>query len=421
MADTLAPGQNVPLGSDRLTISTDASVDLIALVLSADGQVSGDADMVFYNAPNGAGVRLDAATLHVATDELRSGAERVALVASVDQPGRPLGTVTITDGPAQYSFTPSGLTTQTAVVLVEVYLRNGAWKLRAVGAGYDDGLAGLARDFGVDVADEAAPEPPAAPTAPTAAPEPPPTQTPAPISLIKGEERLPIDLRKKLTERRDLVKVSLAKRGASGLRARIIGVLDTSGSTTGLYKRGVFTRAVERIMAIAAAVDDDAEMQMFLMGSKTVRVDDLQVGDLPAWLARYTAKRPKQAGYGNHEAAAFEEVSGYLRGQDADVPTLVLWFHDGGVTDNRGTERAVRDAVEVPAFWQFVGLGRSNYGVLERLDDLGGRRVDNTGFFALDDIDRVADADLYERILSEFPSWVRAYYPPGHPAVAGLA
>ena len=41
--------------------------------------------------------------------------------------------------------------TETAMVFGELY-RNGAeWKFRAVGQGYASGLAGIARDFGVNV------------------------------------------------------------------------------------------------------------------------------------------------------------------------------------------------------------------------------------------------------------------------------
>jgi tellurium resistance protein TerD len=41
--------------------------------------------------------------------------------------------------------------TETAMVFGEVY-RNGAeWKFRAVGQGYASGLAGIARDFGVNI------------------------------------------------------------------------------------------------------------------------------------------------------------------------------------------------------------------------------------------------------------------------------
>ncbi|KJR46304.1 tellurium resistance protein [Desulfosporosinus sp. I2] len=54
-------------------------------------------------------------------------------------------------------------------------------------------------------------------------------------------------------------------------------------------------------------------------------------------------------------------------------------------------------------FWQFVGIGRENYGILEKLDTMESRVVDNANFFALDDIDRISDEQLYERLLNEFP------------------
>jgi len=41
---------------------------------------------------------------------------------------------------------------ETALVCLEIYRRDGNWRLRAIGQGYADGLAGLARNFGVDVA-----------------------------------------------------------------------------------------------------------------------------------------------------------------------------------------------------------------------------------------------------------------------------
>ncbi|MGC5412965.1 VWA domain-containing protein, partial [Streptomyces sp. DT225] len=75
---------------------------------------------------------------------------------------------------------------------------------------------------------------------------------------------------------------------------------------------------------------------------------------------------------------------------------------------NDEIERELRAAVEEPVFWQFIGLGQAQYGVLERFDTMPGRRVDNVGFFAVDDIEQVSDQELYDRLLSEFPSWLRA-------------
>ena len=41
--------------------------------------------------------------------------------------------------------------TETAMVFGEIYRRGGEWKFRAVGQGYASGLAGIARDYGVNI------------------------------------------------------------------------------------------------------------------------------------------------------------------------------------------------------------------------------------------------------------------------------
>jgi hypothetical protein len=241
------------------------------------------------------------------------------------------------------------------------------------------------------------------------------------VSFTKGEEALPAEMREKLNLRKQQVALVLTKHAMTGLRCRVVLVLDVSGSTSGLYRRGVFSRAVERVAPVAAQVDDGAEMQAWAMGGRAEQLEDVTVATLPQWIEKYTAKRYTGAEGWNNEKAAVESVARYVARNPLDVPTLVLFFHDGGVTDNKGTEKALRAVEDAPVFWQFIGVGRSDYGILERLDTLQGRTRDNTGFFALDDLDAVSDAELYDRILQEFPSWMRSYYPPGSPALRGLS
>jgi tellurite resistance protein TerA len=158
----LAEGANAPLSGNAVRVSVVGDVDLTALVLSGDGKVSGDADMVFFNQPSAPGVALAGRVLELDLGALRAGAEKVVLVASPETAPDFSGTavvVEVTSGSSALTFTPSRLSTESAVVLAEVYSRAGAWKVRAVGQGYADGLAGLARDFGVDVDDTSAPEP----------------------------------------------------------------------------------------------------------------------------------------------------------------------------------------------------------------------------------------------------------------------
>ena len=44
-------------------------------------------------------------------------------------------------------------TTERTMLLAGIYRRNGSWRLRAIGPGYDDVLAELATRYGVEIAD----------------------------------------------------------------------------------------------------------------------------------------------------------------------------------------------------------------------------------------------------------------------------
>ncbi|MGG8409242.1 vWA domain-containing protein, partial [Streptomyces sp. 12297] len=266
---------------------------------------------------------------------------------------------------------------------------------------------------------------PAPAPAPVSAPAPAPE--PARPRLTKGEERLPVEMRKRLSLRKEQVAVSLSKHGASGVRARVVLILDASGSMASLYAKGVVSDVVERMAAVAAQLDDDGEMQAWTFASNPARLPDLRLGELPEWLRLHVRigeftvfgrRKPprglqpgqvdmRTVGIQNEEQKVIRQVREFVRAHPAADPTLVLFFSDGGVYRNAEIERELREAVEEPVFWQFVGLGRANYGVLERFDTMPGRRVDNVGFFAVDDIATVPDPDLYDRLLSEFPSWIR--------------
>ncbi|WNZ06515.1 VWA domain-containing protein [Streptomyces sp. 11x1] len=461
-ATSMAKGGNLPVAATAVQVELGWSggagapdADASALLLRADGRVKDDGDFVFYNQPQHAsgavrhlgkqrtgGGTTD--TVGVDLGALEPEIERVVLGASAD--GGTFGQLSglrlrLLDAGTgeELALFEMEATTETAFIGGELYRRAGRWKFRAVGQGYASGLAGLATDFGITVDEEAgatastastAPTPtPAVPSTPPHAGPPAPPRSPAAPTprLVKGEEQLPVDMRKRLSLRKEQIAVSLRKHGAEGVTARVILVLDASGSMSFLYSKGVVADVVERMAAVAAQLDDDGEMQAWTFASNPARLPDLALGDLPEWLRRHVRvgeltlfrrKKPQRGllpgqvdmravGIQNEEQKVIAEVRAYVRDHPAAAPTLVLFFSDGGVYRNKEIETELRAAVDEPVFWQFVGLGRSDYGVLERFDTLPGRRVDNVGFFAVDDISRVPDAELYDRLLSEFPSWIR--------------
>ncbi|NKS54422.1 stress response protein [Rhodococcus hoagii] len=460
----MSKGQNAPLTVAEVIISVAAAapVDVSALLVTDTGTVRSDHDFVFYNQPAGPGVpsptRLAGAPASLAVDLAAVPADiaQVRAIITLDDTtssfGRyspPVTYLRDRAGTLLFEYRIEGLATESIVIAVDLYRRNGTWKVRAVGQGYAGGFAALVTDHGVTVDDAPTPTPAVTGTAPTMTAPPaghragngatagihtPPAEPttppqPAAPSLAPtppgGLDRLPVDMRKRLDLRKKQVAVSLQKHGGDQLKARVVLVLDASGSMTGLYAKGIVGSVVERMAAVAAQLDDDGTMQAFTFASNSARLPDLELGDLPTWIrlhvrvgqmkmfgSRAKNLEPGQIdmralGIQNEEQKVIADVRAMVAADPQPVPTLVLFFSDGGVYRNREIEEQLRAAVTEPIFWQFVGLGRAGFGVLEKFDTLPGRLVDNVGFFAVDKIDKISDSELYDRLLSEFPSWTR--------------
>ncbi|MFI9424722.1 TerD family protein [Streptomyces achromogenes] len=216
--------------------------DASALLL-ASGKVRSDADFVFYNQPAHASGALRHEGKRTAggrvTDTLladlarvEGDIERIVLAASADGgtfgqvPGLYIEVTDAASGQVVARFDSPGATVETAFVLGEFYRRQGGWKFRAVGQGYDSGLEGLATDFGITVDEPQhaaapaapaplAPPPPAAP--PTVAPAPPPRPTTAPAAPPAAQ---PVRL-SKVTLTKAAPSVSLAKQGGTSGAMRV--------------------------------------------------------------------------------------------------------------------------------------------------------------------------------------------------------
>ncbi|GAA2533249.1 MULTISPECIES: CAP domain-containing protein [Streptomyces] len=201
----LVPGGNLALPGGAVTVRVPGPFDVSALITDDGGTVGGDGDFVFYNQPSAPGARLSGDTLTVDPRALRPGATRVTVAVSAAEPGTVLSDlpspalrVSDSGGRLLARFSPPRPGQEAVLLLAEIYRRGESWKLRALGQGYADGLAGLARDFGVDVEDggpvAASPAPtgppapgnahgPVAPPRP-AAPPPPAAVPPAPSGFL---------------------------------------------------------------------------------------------------------------------------------------------------------------------------------------------------------------------------------------------
>lgn len=408
MGISLVKGQNGPLATSNVVVSvrSAAAADVSALLVTAAGRVRTDADFVFFNQPQAPGVDLRSGTpaaLAISAAQVPAGIDRIRVVITLDESGATFGqfappVAAVADGAGNtlYEYVINGLDSESVVIALELYRRNAEWKVRAVGQGYVGGFAALVTDHGVSVDD-----------APVAAP------TIAEVRTVPGEAELSFDKRAKLDLRKREVAKVLIDKNAFGIRARVILVIDKTLSMRRQYSKQVVHRVVQRMIPVATQLDEDGALEAYLYALSFAKLPDITVEHGEAWAQTFLHLTGTHQGIDyaeiggrNDELPVMRDIIASLR--PGDAPTLVLFFTDGGFAKKREIAALMREASVLPAFWQFVGLGRGNYGLLRTLDEMPDRVVDNAGFFALDDIDQVDDAQLYARLLGEFPDWLRA-------------
>jgi tellurium resistance protein TerD len=175
-----APGLTnvvVGLGWDvRTTTGAEFDLDASAIVAGADGKVMSDKHFIFFNnlvTPDGTvehtGDNLtgegegDDEQVKVNLAGLSTESDKIVFMVSIyqgDERGQSFGQVRnafirVVNAADQKEIARYDLSedasTETAMVFGEVYRSGADWKFRAVGQGYASGLAGIARDYGVNV------------------------------------------------------------------------------------------------------------------------------------------------------------------------------------------------------------------------------------------------------------------------------
>lgn len=371
---------------------------------------------------------------------------------------------------AIYSPQAGSLTEERAIFLLTFYRHGQNWKIKTQGDGFKGGFASLFDSFGGVRADnpeakvqELPPKPaaPESPKQPSPSPSPGKEEQPPPSN---AENRGRITLAK--LERKAPTLVNLAKKvnalvdsmGLGEVFANVLLVLDGSGSMSRQYPEGV-QKLINRIVPLALRLDPDGAIPCYAFASHCARLSidtttEEEVGD-NITLENYAdfIRRAQQSrmpyeqttqggflgiggtstdkidasgnkireaysggqifpglGYSNEEVPLLEMLRQDYAG--TKKPVLAIVVHDGGVGSSRAISEKIKSMANdgVPIFLQFVGWAGSSYGILEKLDTLEGRRIDNTGFFALTskDLVQMPEEVLVEKLLKEFPTWLKA-------------
>jgi hypothetical protein len=230
----------------------------------------------------------------------------------------------------------------------------------------------------------------------------------AAISLDKVRETAPA-----LVNLYKSAGVSLAKHGLDGQRAAVYLVVDYSGSMRPYYKDGSVQALADRVLGLSAHLDDDGRVPVVFFSTDVDAVTDIALADHRGRVERIVAGLGHMGKTSYH--LAMDAVIDHYLDSGAGAPALVVFQTDGGPINKLAAERFLCKASRLPLFWQFIGFGdpgSRQFEFLRKLDELpvpDKRAVDNAGFFhAGEDPRAVSDAELYDRLVGEFPRWLAA-------------
>ena len=391
---------NIEVGLDLQGVAVDVS----CFGVDGDGRLSDERYMTFFNQPQTpcGGVQLVSpqgfgSGFRLALEQLPQTIDRLVFVAAIDGTGtmRQLtsGRVCLIEQgqvKATFALRGSDFADERALMLAEIYRKAGVWRLSATGQGFNGGLDALVLHFGGEVAEQT--------------PIPQPDPIPARLSLEKRvEQQAP-----QLVSLVKTARLSLAKQGLQGLRAQVGLVLDASGSMGHQYKSGRVQELLDRVLPLALHFDDDGSLDVWAFDRTPKPLDPVTLDNISDYINTVQGGWKRWYGGTNDEPRVMREVIDHYHRTPHAPPAYVLFVSDGGVHQNREITNLMREAAQYPIFWQFMGLGGRNYGILEQLDTLTERVVDNCGFFAIDDLRDLTESQLYDRLLQEFPEWLKA-------------
>jgi stress response protein SCP2 len=178
MAHRLQKGENIALANiegllDDLVIVSEwqanaitppLDIDVSAFLLTDNNKVTADTDFIFYNQPRSLtnAVLFKDRRFKVNLKLLAPDISRVAFVLSIHKAEYRKHNFSLVNGvnikvfnfatkQEIISYQIDDANSETAIILATLYRHQNAWKFKAIGQGYEKGLAVLARNFGVDI------------------------------------------------------------------------------------------------------------------------------------------------------------------------------------------------------------------------------------------------------------------------------
>lgn len=217
------------------------------------------------------------------------------------------------------------------------------------------------------------------------------------IDMSKSAE----NLNKVLIDMSKTSKVDMSKH-----TARVALAMDYSGSMSNLFKNGDVQDVVTRLLPIALKFDDNGELESWLFSNGKERLKAVTINNYHDYVRKVMLKADMSMGGTNYAPVLKDMVKYYKNIKTSTIPSFIIFITDGDNWDTDETNQIVRELSNYNIFVQFVGIGNESFSYLKSLDNLSGRKHDNTGFTKVSDMNRMTDEELYTELLRQYKDWL---------------
>lgn len=188
--------------------------------------------------------------------------------------------------------------------------------------------------------------------------------------------------------------------------ARVALAMDYSGSMSNLFANGSIQDVITRLLPIALKFDDNGELESWLFSDNKERLDAVTINNYKNYVKKVMMNARMTMGGTNYAPVLKDIVKYYKDVEPSEIPVFIIFITDGENWDTEQTNRIVKELSNYNMFVQFIGIGNENFKYLKSLDDMRGRKYDNTGFTAVKDMNQMTDEELYTEILRQYKNWL---------------
>ena len=188
--------------------------------------------------------------------------------------------------------------------------------------------------------------------------------------------------------------------------ARVALAMDYSGSMSNLFSNGSVQDVVTRLLPISLKFDDNGELESWLFSNGEERLVPVTLNNYRNYVKDVMLNARMHMGGTNYAPVLEEIVAHYKDIEPSTVPAFIIFITDGDNWDKDETNKIVKKLSNYNMFVQFVGIGHENFNYLRSLDDMKGRKHDNTGFIKVEDMNRMDDEELYTKLLEQYKNWL---------------